>query len=293
MELLRSTFGGAKALFPRLVLPVVAVNLLVLLLILIGIAILAFAGIQVMGGTQAEIQSFLMNAQMGGFVADGKIWTLVGLGVVLVVLLFLVSFMGQIAQWNVLRAVDENEPVRPFSQLFHDSWGYMKQFVLLGLHMMWAVLWRILIVVGVLGLIGMIAAQFVPEEFVLSVEAGGLLGAILLVGLYLWVFPIFMWSPVFFMESEPKATLAIRETKRILKGNRKQAAFTFGVVFAAAIAVSMGLQSLAEANAGMSLNWVFPVLDALFSLVVVTPFVLGVLWVLTKTLKKLAQQPQS
>lgn len=218
----KELFKGSFVAFPRLWWRIAAVNVLTVLALILGSAIIMGIGYLLF---KDSVESFIANMQFGGMPQNIALIAILGLIWILFVLAF--SIVGKIANWLTVRNDQKKKTRNPFGIYFKEAWKYFWRYVGVGLRMIWYIVWPVAIVVFVAGIIG----HFVPE---FPIQVWGAIFSGLLVA---WRSTEVFLAPILLIQYDKSAKASVETSIKLVRGNWWRV-FWAGIIFFALLSLS-------------------------------------------------------
>jgi len=195
----------ALSAFPKVWWRIASVNILTILTLIIGTGI--FAGIGYVS-FQGTLENIIANISFGGSLVG--IIPLIALVIVWAFFVLVFSMNGKIANTIVLKNYVKKMKRSPFKVYFVDSWDYLWRQIVIALHVLWYVLWPVLIALGVGMFIMTITNTTLHKEALLAglnfAVYGIALGVAALLALWRLLHVAFMRSTLVHFDKDAKST---------------------------------------------------------------------------------------
>ncbi len=194
------------AAFPYVFWRIVAVNIFVILMMILGGMIFGGIGLVVLGGV-TEIESLIANMTMGGNIGS-TIIIAATLAFLLINWVLVFSITGKIGNLVVMKDYVNKKPKNPFRTYFVDTWHYFWRYVWIGLRVFWYVLWPVLIIGG--------------AGFLLSLVAGGFtltIASVLAAGVGIWRVVRVVFAQQMIVHFDKDSTKTFPSAIKMVNGN--------------------------------------------------------------------------
>jgi|GEM_PF-3023854 hypothetical protein len=254
---------------------IASVNIFTILTLILGTGILIGLGYVAF---QSTIENLIANISFGGALAG--IIPLIALAIVWTLFILVFSANGKIANNIVLKNYTKKIKRSPFKVYFIDTWHYLWRYILLSLHVLWYLLWPIIIFAGVISL----SVTFSKTELA-HLDIPTILLLVVMGMLFLWrmMYVVFMKSTLVHFDKKEKSTF--KAMRKLVKGNWWGVLLSIVFFFIVANVVRVFFLVPESIFANQEFN-IFALLDFLFSFFVLAPLLISFMYLFMLHLSK-------
>ncbi len=268
-------FSTLKA-FPKIWWRILIVNLLTLVMILFGAAIIVGFGILFFGGFHESI-NVIENLFMTGYITIQQLVVLVLFSLIVITIMITFGMIGKISSFLIVKDYTKKKARNPNIIYFQESWKYFWRYGLLGLRIFWYIIWPVLLLLFVAGISYGMSVKFLNAEFIPS-------WLIVLIPMFVGILGFTIYRSLNMVFSNPQLIEKNKTIKKafdnsliLIKGNWWK---IFGILLLTTFIVSM-LPSMIFSVLSQYLELpVFNIIYQFYSFVIVAPFMVSFVYFL-------------
>ena len=237
----KSLVGKTFSLFPTIWWRLATVTLLTTVMMMLTLGLGVLFALFTTGGISVLANEYA-NLSLGGTPSLSVAWTVGAITLVSLLLVFVVSFIGNIATVLTVKNTITKQQNNPLKTFFAQSWTYFGRYCWLSVRLFWYIVWPALVCLMLMTVVLLVSGNYEPLAAILPIM--GLAGGLVIIGLLFWrAVNIIFVTPVL-VASDKDVAISLEKGVSLVSGSWWLVLWGLFLFFAPIYLVQSGLELL-------------------------------------------------